>query len=92
MKDKLTVSFENAKFMLVICSAFCNYLASKADKVGIQKKLSIKGYLIFKYPLIIYYLPIFSMLFHMLSFFPVLPNPIFEEYVANKYYLLLRNV
>jgi len=47
MKDKLTVSFENAKFMLVICSAFCNYLASKADKVGIQKKIKYKGILNF---------------------------------------------
>jgi AbiJ N-terminal domain 4 len=38
LKDKPTVSFDDAKFMLVICSAFCNYLAAKADKAGIQIK------------------------------------------------------
>jgi len=35
--DEPNLSFEDAKFMLVSCSAFVNYLISKASKVGIIK-------------------------------------------------------
>lgn len=35
-KDIPNVSFEDAQFMLVTCSAFCNYLIEKANKVGIN--------------------------------------------------------
>ncbi|MFS0688294.1 AbiJ-NTD4 domain-containing protein [Sporosarcina sp. 179-K 8C2 HS] len=35
LKDQPTVTFEDAKFMLVSCSTFCNYLAVKATKAGI---------------------------------------------------------
>ncbi|TEA54393.1 hypothetical protein EZE46_04505 [Bacillus sp. BH2] len=35
-KDVPNVSFEDAQFMLVTCSAFCNYLIEKANKVGID--------------------------------------------------------
>ena len=34
--DEPNLSFEDAKFMLVSCSAFINYLISKASKVGIK--------------------------------------------------------
>ncbi|MCP8321790.1 MAG: hypothetical protein H3Z52_12765 [archaeon] len=34
--DEPKLSFEDAKFMLVSCSAFINYLISKASKAGIQ--------------------------------------------------------
>lgn len=34
--DKSTPSYEDAKFMLVSCSAFINYLISKASKAGID--------------------------------------------------------
>lgn len=35
-KDMPNISFEDAQFMLVTCSAFCNYLIEKANKVGID--------------------------------------------------------
>ncbi|WP_336865257.1 AbiJ-NTD4 domain-containing protein [Peribacillus frigoritolerans] len=35
LKDNSTVDFEDAKFMLVSCSSFCNYLTAKAIKAGI---------------------------------------------------------
>ncbi|MFF2291022.1 AbiJ-NTD4 domain-containing protein [Peribacillus butanolivorans] len=35
LKDQSTVNFEDAKFMLVSCSTFCNYLTVKASKAGI---------------------------------------------------------
>ena len=34
LKDAPTVDFEDAKFMLVMCSGFVNYLIAKASKVG----------------------------------------------------------
>ena len=34
--DESTLNFEDAKFMLVCCSAFINYLASKASDAGIE--------------------------------------------------------
>ena len=34
--DESTLSFEDAKFMLVSCSAFVNFLISKASKAGIK--------------------------------------------------------
>jgi hypothetical protein len=34
--EKVSVSFEEAKFMLVSCSAFVNYLTSKISKAGIK--------------------------------------------------------
>jgi len=34
--DESTLSFEDAKFMLVSCSAFINYLVSKASKAGLK--------------------------------------------------------
>jgi hypothetical protein len=34
--DEPTLDFEDAKFMLVSCSAFINYLVSKASKAGIE--------------------------------------------------------
>lgn len=34
--DEPTLSFEDAKFMLVSCSAFINYLVSKTSKAGIK--------------------------------------------------------
>jgi hypothetical protein len=34
--DEPTLSFEDAKFMLVSCSAFVNYLKSKASKAGLK--------------------------------------------------------
>jgi len=36
LKDSSNVEFDDAKFMLVSCTAFCNYLTSKADKAGIS--------------------------------------------------------
>jgi len=36
LKDKPTVYSEDAKFMLVACSAFTNYLTEKASKAGID--------------------------------------------------------
>ncbi len=33
--DEPNLSFEDAKFMLVSCSAFVNYLVTKASKAGI---------------------------------------------------------
>lgn len=36
LMDEPTLSFEDAKFMLVSCSAFVNYLISKASKAGIK--------------------------------------------------------
>lgn len=35
-KDIPNVSFEDAQFMLITCSAFCNYLIEKANKVSID--------------------------------------------------------
>jgi len=34
--EEATSSFENAKFMLVSCSAFVNYLTAKASKAGLK--------------------------------------------------------
>ncbi|MGQ9708742.1 MAG: AbiJ-NTD4 domain-containing protein, partial [bacterium] len=34
--DEPNLSFEDAKFMLVSCSAFINYLITKAAKAGIK--------------------------------------------------------
>jgi hypothetical protein len=31
------VGFEEAKYMIVACSAFANYLAAKAEKAGLLK-------------------------------------------------------
>lgn len=36
IKDSSTVSFEDAKFMLVTCSAFVNYLIGQASKAGVK--------------------------------------------------------
>lgn len=36
IKDNSTVEYEDAQFMLVICSAFINYLISKSAKAGIK--------------------------------------------------------
>lgn len=36
LDEKVNVSFEDAKFMLVSCSAFVNYLTSKASKAGLK--------------------------------------------------------
>ena len=36
IKDDSTVNFEDAKFMLVSCSAFVNYLIAKSSKAGIK--------------------------------------------------------
>jgi hypothetical protein len=36
LDEKVGLSFEDAKFMLVSCSAFINYLISKASKAGIK--------------------------------------------------------
>ena len=36
LTDETTCDFEDAKFMLVSCSAFINYLISKSSKVGIK--------------------------------------------------------
>jgi hypothetical protein len=36
LMDRPNLSFEDAKFMLVSCSAFINYLLSKASKAGIR--------------------------------------------------------
>ena len=36
LMDQPSLSFEDAKFMLVSCSAFINYLSSKASKAGIN--------------------------------------------------------
>ena len=36
LKDASTVDFEDAKFMLVMCSTFCNYLTAKSNKAGIS--------------------------------------------------------
>lgn len=36
LDKKINLSFEDAKFMLVSCSAFINYLISKASKTGIN--------------------------------------------------------
>jgi hypothetical protein len=38
MMDSKTLNKEDARFMLVACSAFANYLKIKADKVGIKIK------------------------------------------------------
>lgn len=38
LMDKDTVQFEDAKYMLVSCSAFINYLIEKARKAGIELK------------------------------------------------------
>lgn len=38
LKDHSTVEFEDAKFMLVSCSAFINYLISKSKKAGLDLK------------------------------------------------------
>ncbi|MCU5542987.1 hypothetical protein OCB14_15195 [Bacillus cereus] len=35
-KDVPNVSYEDAQFMLITCSAFCNYLTEKANKAGID--------------------------------------------------------
>ncbi len=35
--DDPTVGFEEAKYMIVACSAFANYLAAKAEKAGLLK-------------------------------------------------------
>ena len=34
--EETTLGFEDAKFMLVSCSAFINYLISKSSKAGLQ--------------------------------------------------------
>ena len=34
--EESTLDFEDAKFMLVACSAFINYLKVKASKAGIE--------------------------------------------------------
>jgi hypothetical protein len=39
MMDESSLDFEDAWFMLVACSAFVNYLKSKATKAGIELKL-----------------------------------------------------
>ncbi|MHA2264437.1 MAG: AbiJ-NTD4 domain-containing protein [Candidatus Thorarchaeota archaeon] len=36
LMDKTNLDFEDAKFMLVCCSAFINYLLSKSSKLGIK--------------------------------------------------------
>ncbi|WPL43546.1 AbiJ-NTD4 domain-containing protein [Priestia megaterium] len=36
IKDDSTVDFEDAKYMLVTCSAFVNYLVAKAEKAGVE--------------------------------------------------------
>lgn len=36
LEEKVSLSFEDAKFMLVSCSAFINYLVSKVSKAGIK--------------------------------------------------------
>ena len=36
MDDKVSAGFEDAKFMLVSCSAFVNYLVVKASKAGLE--------------------------------------------------------
>ena len=36
MMDETNLSQEDARFMLVSCSAFTNYLIVKADKAGID--------------------------------------------------------
>lgn len=36
LMDEHKLSFEDAKFMLVSCSAFINYLITKASKAGIK--------------------------------------------------------
>lgn len=36
LDEKTSLSFEDAKFMLVSCSAFINYLVSKASRVGLD--------------------------------------------------------
>ncbi|MEM2105435.1 MAG: hypothetical protein QXV21_03065 [Candidatus Bathyarchaeia archaeon] len=36
LEEKVSLNFEDAKFMLVSCSAFINYLISKAVKAGIK--------------------------------------------------------
>jgi len=36
LDQRISLSFEDAKFMLVSCSAFINYLVSKAQKAGIK--------------------------------------------------------
>lgn len=38
LQDKETLDFEDAKFMLVMCSGFVNYLRVKANKAGITVK------------------------------------------------------
>jgi hypothetical protein len=38
MSDVKEICFEDAKYMLVACSAFVNYLIVKADKAGIVLK------------------------------------------------------
>jgi len=37
IKQNKNLSFEDAKFFLVACSAFCNYLIAKADKLGFKR-------------------------------------------------------
>ncbi|MFC1537236.1 AbiJ-NTD4 domain-containing protein [Gemmatimonadota bacterium] len=36
LMEQSDLSFEDAKFFLVACSAFCNYLIAKADKLGFK--------------------------------------------------------
>ncbi len=36
MLGEFELSVEDAKFMLIACSAFINYLAAKAEKAGIK--------------------------------------------------------
>jgi len=36
LMEQSNLSFEDAKFFLVACSAFCNYLIAKADKLGFK--------------------------------------------------------
>jgi len=36
LEEKVSLSFDDAKFMLVSCSAFINYLTSKVSKAGIK--------------------------------------------------------
>ena len=37
MADTVLVSFEDAKYMLVVCSAFVNYLIAQYEKLGVER-------------------------------------------------------
>jgi hypothetical protein len=38
LKDNATPDFDDAKFMLISCTAFCTFLISKAEKAGLKFK------------------------------------------------------